>query len=58
MIVKVDPDKCISCGMCVTLCPTGFRMNDDYKSEPIEGGGFDCAKNAAENCPVDAISVE
>jgi len=58
MKVKVDQDKCISCGMCVTLCPDGFRMNDDYKSEAIAGGNLECAQRAIESCPVDAISME
>ncbi len=58
MKVRVDADKCISCGMCVSICPDSFRMNDDYKSEAIAGSTSDCISRAAENCPTGAIIIE
>jgi len=58
MKLRVDSDKCISCGMCVTTCPDSFRMNDDYKAEAIEGGNPECISRAIENCPVGAITLE
>jgi len=56
-MVKVDENKCIGCGMCVGLCPETFQMNADGKSEVLNDAVTDCAKNAMENCPVEAISI-
>ncbi|MFA6514606.1 MAG: ferredoxin [Patescibacteria group bacterium] len=57
-MVKVDQDKCVGCGLCAGMCPETFQMNADGKSEVINNVVTDCAKDAAENCPVDAISVK
>jgi len=56
-MVKVDQNKCIGCGLCAGTCPETFVMNLNGKSEVINSEVTDCAKNAAENCPVNAISV-
>jgi len=57
-MVKVDQTKCIGCGMCAGLCPETFQLNANGKSEVINDQNTDCAKNAAENCPVGAISLK
>ncbi len=57
-MVKVDKNKCIGCGLCAGMCPETFQMDLDGKSEVISDAVTDCAKNAAENCPVEAISVK
>ena len=56
-MVKVDKNKCIGCGLCAGMCPETFHMDLDGKSEVINEAVTDCAKNAADNCPVEAISV-
>ncbi len=56
-MVKVDQDKCIGCGLCSGMCPETFVMNGDGKSEVIDPKATDCAKEAAANCPVNAITV-
>jgi len=56
-MVKVDQNKCIGCGLCAGICPDTFQMNSDNKSEVINDEVNDCAKNAAQNCPVGAISL-
>lgn len=56
-MVKVDKNKCIGCGLCAGMCPETFHMDLDGKSEVINDAVTDCAKNAADNCPVEAISV-
>jgi ferredoxin len=57
-MVKVDREKCIGCGLCANLCPEVFRLNAQNKSEAIKDKAIPCAKEAAENCPVGAISVK
>lgn len=61
MKVKVNQDTCIGCGVCPSICPEVFEMNDDGKShviaDPVPGDCEDSAKEAAESCPVDAIEV-
>ena len=58
MAIKVDQNTCIGCGACVSLCPKAFKLNEQGKSEPIDQSETDCAKKAAESCPVQAISVD
>ena len=57
-MLKVDQDKCIGCGMCAGLCPESFAMNHDGKAEVVKDEVTDCTKNAAEGCPVGAISIK
>ena len=56
-MVKVNQEKCIGCGMCAGQCPETFVMNSAGKAEVIKDEVTECAKSAAENCPVEAISV-
>lgn len=58
MSIKVDQDTCIGCGMCVNMCPKVFKMNSSGKSEVIGTTDVDCARNAANSCPVEAITVD
>ncbi|MFA5420550.1 MAG: ferredoxin [Patescibacteria group bacterium] len=58
MSIKVDQAKCIGCGMCVNMCPKVFKINSVGKSEVISNNDVDCARNAANSCPVEAIFVE
>lgn len=58
---KVDKEKCIGCGMCVSLCPDTFRISSDGKAEVI--GEHICNEKcncqaAKDNCPVKAITLE
>ncbi len=62
MKAHVDPDLCTGCQLCVELCPDVFQMNDDGVAVAItdeipsdlEAG----AREAAESCPVEAISIK
>jgi len=59
---KVDKDTCIACGLCPSICPECFDMEDDGKAgaiaDEVPDGSIDSAKEAEESCPVDAISIE
>lgn len=61
MKAYVDKDACISCGLCPSLCPEVFEIEDDGKAgvvtDEVPGSAEDCAKEAEESCPVNAISV-
>lgn len=57
----VDKDKCIGCGLCESLCPDIFKIEDDGLAvaidEELSDSDLDCAKDAEAQCPVEAISV-
>lgn len=59
MKVQVDPDLCISCGLCVESCPDVFDWDDDDKAtvvvDEVPEDQEECAQDAIDNCPVDAI---
>ncbi len=61
-MVKVNKEKCIGCGYCVSVCPEVFVLGDDGKSKIKEGINFqdyqDCIQEAKDGCPMGAISLE
>jgi ferredoxin len=58
----VDKDACIGCGLCTAVCPEVFDMDSDGKAvavgSEIAESVLSSAKEAADQCPVAAISVE
>ncbi len=52
-------EKCIGCGSCAAICPDLFELKNG-KAHPRKSSVSDtkCAKEAAESCPVNAISVK
>lgn len=62
MKAHVDKDTCIGCGLCPSVCPDIYEMDDDGKAvekvDQVPEGLEECAKEGAEQCPVNAISVE
>jgi ferredoxin len=58
MAIKVNQDKCIGCGLCVNICPQVFKLDAEGKSQVINDHDTDCARTAADSCPVEAITVE
>jgi ferredoxin len=62
MIAKVDRSKCIGCGACAAVCPKVFEIDDEglaiVIANPIPAGEEESAQEAAEGCPVEAITIE
>ena len=60
LLVRVDHNVCVGNAMCETFAPQVFRLNDNRQSEAVNpaGDSEDKILEAAENCPVSAITVE
>lgn len=62
MKAKVNPETCIGCGLCPSICEQVFSMNDDDLAEAIEAEipseYIDDAKEARDSCPVSAIDID
>lgn len=56
MAVKVDKEKCIGCGACVAICEEGFKLKDG--KAVVKNPKAKCIKDAADSCPVQAITVK
>ena len=61
MKVTVDADTCTGCELCVDSAPDVFEMDGGVakaKADAVPAGSEDAVKDAAGNCPVEAIKVE
>ena len=66
--IKLEREKCISCGSCSALCPKFFEMAEDSKShivgankqeiEELEVEKVECAETASQACPAQCIHIE
>ena len=56
--IKVDKEKCISCGACINQC-NNLELGDDGKAQPkqAEVKEIGCNKEAEKVCPVEAIKI-
>ena len=55
----VDKEKCIGCGACAATCPATFEMKEGkahVKQANVKK--ITCEKDAAECCPVNAITIK
>jgi ferredoxin len=55
--VYVDQEICIGCGLCVSISPETFRLNDAGVSEVYNQQGTSAAtiQEAIDSCPVNCI---
>ena len=52
-------DDCIACGACESICDAVFSIEDKaVVDEAAVASNLDSVKEAAESCPVSAITVE
>jgi ferredoxin len=62
MRVDVDMDRCIGSGMCTTLAPELFELDDDgvlrVKAHVVPPGSEEGAEEAVACCPAEAIALE
>jgi len=54
--LEID-DGCISCGNCANVCPDFFEMKEKSVLKKNETDNLGCAKEAAEQCPVNVIHI-
>ncbi len=61
MKVKIDPELCVGCSLCVNTCPDVFEMKEDkaiVKTEVVSSENEECARQSKDECPVEAIIIE
>lgn len=54
-------EGCISCGLCVNVCPEVFKFNDENVSEVYKQPNTEqesAVREAANSCPVSVIEIE
>ena len=60
MNVRIE-DTCTACGLCVETCPEVFEMGPDVavvSAGEVPSEFEDTVRQAADECPVEAIIVE
>lgn len=59
----VNKDTCIGCGLCASICPEIYNLDDEEGKaeaidEEIDESLVDEAVEARDSCPVEAIDIK
>ncbi len=61
MVIKIDAELCVGCGLCVNISSDIFEMKDDkaiVKTKTVPAEGEESCKQSKDECPVEAIIIE
>ncbi|MFH1503024.1 MAG: ferredoxin [Candidatus Eisenbacteria bacterium] len=61
MRASVDEAACTGCGLCADVCPDVFFLDGDVaraKMSEVPEDLEDCAEDAADGCPTEAILID
>lgn len=61
MKAMVENSKCVGCGLCIAMCPMVFQMKNGFAEayvNPVPTEKEDCANEASDSCPVEAINID
>jgi ferredoxin len=61
MKVTIDRSGCISCGICESICPRVYRLDDEGLAEVVnqpDESSETAAAQAATDCPTAVIIIE
>lgn len=62
MKIRVDRDKCTGLGICESLAPDVFEVDDDgdlvLKTDTVPAGQMEDVEAAVSGCPTEALSLE
>ena len=57
----IDEKGCIGCGMCESICPVVFEIDEEGKAQVIMQdvpmGSWELAKDARDACPASVITI-
>jgi ferredoxin len=57
----VDKETCTGCTLCTDICPEVFKMDNDVAvayTDPVPVEYEDACRDAADQCPVEAIAIQ
>lgn len=59
MKIVVNKEKCIGCGLCVSLAEKTFKLSEEGKAmASLSKDPLEKIKEAVSSCPVEAISIK
>lgn len=60
MVLQIEDEKCIGCGVCTSMLDSVFEMDDEIGLAKIittDGAKEKEILEAVESCPIEAISI-